>query len=587
LAGIDRAAAIERLDDATSRRLLLPHEPVRDPVHGDIWITALERALIDTAPLQRLRAIQQLGPTSMVYPGAVHTRFIHSLGTLHVAEQLVETVNRNYKIYSHAERGLVKIDPYCHVLIRLCALLHDVAHIPFGHTLEDEGNLAPPEWEDDQRASGLLGDDPASSVVPALRSFLRAAGVSDEATETLVNDLGSYLLHKGDAFELEHPYVVDLISNTLCADLLDYVDRDSYFCGLRERSGDRVVKHVGVLRLRRAPTARDGHMEYLVSTESEEGKGRVVLLTYRFEHDHVDDQQFKIVQKPEILSEAIDLLRRRFALAQKVYFHRTKLAASAMLIEAVSSSSIKLDELYGLTDAEFIQRLAADDDPVTRRLIDAYRVRRLYRPVYQLRFMPENDDDWRARKLWGERYDTFRDPVWRRREARYLEDVSGLPAGSCIIYCPDRQMNMKEFDMLVQSWAGGTVKALKDTLDATRKMEMDAINNRFSDLWSVQVFVDPQRLDVSKRAEPRAQDLSALCERVAGFENDIEELAGKGRKPEEQMVAAARKELEAESPMPEEVEQSMLRGVEGMGSADVYEDLKDRLRSEPTRQPGP
>ncbi len=72
-------------------RLLIPHEYVRDPIHHDIWITALERELIDTAAFQRLRNLKQLGPTDLVYPGAVHTRFLHSIGTLHCAEQLVFT----------------------------------------------------------------------------------------------------------------------------------------------------------------------------------------------------------------------------------------------------------------------------------------------------------------------------------------------------------------------------------------------------------------------------------------------------------------------------------------------------------------
>lgn len=223
-----------RIDDATARTLLVPHESVRDPLHGDIWISALERALIDTPAFQRLRGISQLGPTHVVYPGAVHTRFLHSLGTVHAAENLVETVNKNCEIYSHAEEeGFVRIKPYPHLLVRLCALLHDLAHIPFGHTLEDEGNLGNPEWEDTDRAAALFGEDAAFSLVPAFDLYLGLLQISPGQITALVKDVQSYV--------------------TLCADLLDYVERDSYFCGLRERSGDRVVKHVAVLRLKERP----------------------------------------------------------------------------------------------------------------------------------------------------------------------------------------------------------------------------------------------------------------------------------------------------------------------------------------------
>lgn len=148
-------------------QFLTPHETVRDPVQHDIIITALERRLIDTESFQRLRFLKQLGPTHLVYPGAVHTRFVHSLGTLQVAERLVQTAKTNHSVYQH--RHLLDVGPYPHLLIRLTALLHDVAHIPYGHTLEDEGNLFNPEWEDAARADLWLGNK--AEVPYSLYSF--------------------------------------------------------------------------------------------------------------------------------------------------------------------------------------------------------------------------------------------------------------------------------------------------------------------------------------------------------------------------------------------------------------------------------
>ena len=96
-----------------------------------------------------------------------------------------------------------------------------------------------------------------------------------------------------------------------------------YYCGLRERSGDRVVKYLAVLRVTQAKS--NVYDKFKESDNDSVGKGRIVLLAYRFEREHNPERGYKTVLKPEIKSEAIDLIRRRYTLAEKVYFHRTKL----------------------------------------------------------------------------------------------------------------------------------------------------------------------------------------------------------------------------------------------------------------------
>ncbi|MAD34617.1 MAG: hypothetical protein CMJ88_12800, partial [Planctomycetes bacterium] len=68
---------------------------LRDPVHGDIELTRDELRFVDTAEFQRLRGIKQLGSAAFVYPGAVHTRFEHSIGTMHVCDRLLDACNKN------------------------------------------------------------------------------------------------------------------------------------------------------------------------------------------------------------------------------------------------------------------------------------------------------------------------------------------------------------------------------------------------------------------------------------------------------------------------------------------------------------
>src|SRR5215207_7028082 len=104
---------------------------IRDAVHGDMEFDEVERAVFDSPPMQRLRGIKQLGMASLVFPSAVHTRFEHSLGTAWMAKRILKSLaDRGERISKDEQRTIV-----------LASLLHDVTHVPFGHTFEDERRL--------------------------------------------------------------------------------------------------------------------------------------------------------------------------------------------------------------------------------------------------------------------------------------------------------------------------------------------------------------------------------------------------------------------------------------------------------------
>jgi len=100
-------------------------------IWGDIEIHDKEIEIVDSKPFQRLRRIKQLGLADLVYPCAKHTRFDHSLGTLSAAQLMIDNLKK---------QG-IEIKDEDIDCIRYYALLHDISHIPFGHTLEDEGML--------------------------------------------------------------------------------------------------------------------------------------------------------------------------------------------------------------------------------------------------------------------------------------------------------------------------------------------------------------------------------------------------------------------------------------------------------------
>ncbi len=110
----------------------------RDPIDGFIKIHGIERKIIDSRWFQRLRNIKQLGTTYLIYPSANHTRFEHSIGTMHLASRILE----NIYIKDHSIIGdkILNWDEGQYkrnwVLLRLATLLHDIGHSPFSHSAE-------------------------------------------------------------------------------------------------------------------------------------------------------------------------------------------------------------------------------------------------------------------------------------------------------------------------------------------------------------------------------------------------------------------------------------------------------------------
>src|SRR6266516_8031276 len=171
---------------------------IRDAVHGDIELGPLEVELIDTPEFQRLRGIKQLGTAYLVFPSAVHTRFEHSLGTSWMAHRILESVRRSQSV------SAISADD--ENVIRVAALLHDITHIPFGHTLEDERRVLPRHDKDDERTDYFLDQS-------AIANILAREGIQDAVIRTLKPGAN---------------YRFDIAGGAISADLLDYLRRDTY-----------------------------------------------------------------------------------------------------------------------------------------------------------------------------------------------------------------------------------------------------------------------------------------------------------------------------------------------------------------------
>ena len=524
-------------NDPIFEELLETNESIRDPIHGDIKITLLEKRLINLEIFQRLRGISQLGPTHLIYPGATHSRFSHSIGTLFVADKLVKICNKNYDSSKKEESNssyLVKIDPYAHLLIRLSALLHDLAHVPHSHILEDEGNLFPPQWENETRKKIF---EKGSEIYTCIKDVLNKFKTEDDYCDNICNAL-SQLLIEG---KYEYPYVKDIVSNTLCADLLDYTQRDAYFCGLSERWGDRFQNYFAVLSLKELTQEEIKSLSlfdiknpvYKLTHDTSKAELRFVLLTYRYEQDQRDPlgKSKDPVYKSDVISEAIDLLRKRHSLGEKVYYHRTKKAASSMLISAVASAmeegELNEDELFECSDEDFIDKIEQKSERASR-ILNSYMRRNLFKPIYNIPYIEEEDTNIQSQILWRTIYAKYRNRNERIKIETELEKKFELKPGSVSIYCPDKKMNRKLFKALIHLvkdshlMEDSEVKQFRDISDISIRKEIEIIENKFKSLWNFSVFVDSeQKINPLNINDPDVLEFSQLCEDIFKLPNEL------------------------------------------------------------------
>ncbi|MCP8310943.1 MAG: HD domain-containing protein [Candidatus Methylarchaceae archaeon HK01M] len=176
---------------------------IRDPVHGYIHITDVERETIDTSIFQRLRRIRQLAGANLTYPGAQHTRFEHSLGTMYLAGLAGSSLSSKTHITEDDIQEL-----------RLSALLHDVGHGPFSHLFEE----ALTEKKD------ITHEDISQRIIreTEIKDVIEKHGFDSKDISELALGLSPKIPR----------FMNEIIAGGLSVDIMDYLLRDSYFTGV-------------------------------------------------------------------------------------------------------------------------------------------------------------------------------------------------------------------------------------------------------------------------------------------------------------------------------------------------------------------
>ena len=201
---------------------------VKDPIHGYIKILPHELEIIDTFAFQRLRRIKQLAVVDLVYPGAVHTRFSHSLGVAHIVEKFLE------ELLPRADVPPQERERYM-VFMRLLALLHDIGHGPYSHVFEDF--VLYPRGTSHEIVGASIIEHCSEIAAPLervleehgfdLRQLQNALKSSSEEEWPLSSSLGSS----------NERILFHLIKGAFSADIIDYLLRDSYYTGAGYGSG--------------------------------------------------------------------------------------------------------------------------------------------------------------------------------------------------------------------------------------------------------------------------------------------------------------------------------------------------------------
>ncbi len=202
--------------------------PVRIPELRNVALTRRVLGLIDHPDFQRLRRVKQLGPTHLVYPGAVHTRFEHSIGVFENARSYILALLKDREFAPAAEEGSLLAG-------LAAALLHDVGHYPFAHSLEalHHKGLAAPKHED--LAADILTGKGAGGIGLLLEKEWR---IDPGRVAAIISKPPQAQDNPADAM------LSSMLHSPIDADKMDYLDRDSIHMGVpygRNYDRDRLL----------------------------------------------------------------------------------------------------------------------------------------------------------------------------------------------------------------------------------------------------------------------------------------------------------------------------------------------------------
>jgi HD superfamily phosphohydrolase len=202
----------------------------RDPIFGFIAFNEWEKEIINSSPFQRLRRIRQLALTDMVYPGALYSRFEHSLGVMHLATLMFDAILNNKQNMKILENDMKYNDAGLkrdRQMIRLAALLHDIGHAPFSHASEE---IIPVNHK---TGNSYQHEDYSVEIINGpLKSVIEDNNINENNYKIRAEEI-SALIEGNPSILKGKIFWKTLISSQLDADRGDYLLRDSHHIGVK------------------------------------------------------------------------------------------------------------------------------------------------------------------------------------------------------------------------------------------------------------------------------------------------------------------------------------------------------------------
>lgn len=332
------------------------HE-IRDPVHDFVRLDTDERRVLNSGPVQRLRYVHQLAMSYLVYPGATHKRFEHSLGVMELAGRVFDVVTAEANIHPSVREVVPEIarrdsKDYWRKVLRMAALCHDIGHLPFSHAAETE--LLPGGWSHERLTADLVLGDELSAIWHSMTPPLNRDHIAKIA-------IGPEKARDVDFSNWEALLSEIIVGDALGVDRMDYLLRDSHHAGVAYGKFDhyRLVDTMRIL-----PDASE----------------------------QVDEPALGIEQGGLHAAEA--LLLARYFMFMQVYHHHVRVAYDFHLLQFLRAwlpsgrFSTDMSEHQRLSDIEVLADVSravkdksAAGHEAADRIVNRRHFRRLYTPT--------------------------------------------------------------------------------------------------------------------------------------------------------------------------------------------------------------